>query len=91
MSKFMTEKDNALVKLAANLEKDLLALYGSPILTTDDLQKALGYRTIYALRQAIVRRTIPVKVFTLPNRRNKYALVKDVAYVLAKNSMKEEM
>ncbi|MFT5851293.1 MAG: hypothetical protein ACI87J_001260 [Colwellia sp.] len=86
----MVGKDKALVELAAHLEKDLLALYGSPILTTDDLQMALGYRSIYALRQAIVRKTIPVKVFTLPNRRNKYALVKDIAFVLAKNSLKEE-
>jgi hypothetical protein len=86
----MAGKDKALVKLAEHLEKDLLALYGTPILTTEDLQKALGYRSIHALRQAIVRKTVPVKVFTLPNRRNKYALVKDVAYVLAKNSLNEE-
>jgi hypothetical protein len=84
----MAGKDKTLVELAAHLEKDLLALYGSPILTTEDLQMALGYRSIYALRQAIVRKTIPVKVFTLPNRRNKYALVKDIAFVLAKNSLK---
>lgn len=74
--------------LAKQLEEDLLTLYGSPVVTTSELQKALGYRSIYALRQAIARGTIPVNVFTLPNRRNKYALVKDIAYVLATNAIK---
>ena len=74
--------------LAKQLEEDLLTLYGSPVVTTSELQKALGYRSIYALRQAIARDTIPVNVFTLPNRRNKYALVKDIAYVLATNAIK---
>jgi hypothetical protein len=72
--------------LATKLESDLLHLYGTPVLTGEPLQKAMGYRTIYALRQAISRKTFPVKLFTLPNRRGKYALVKDVALYLAEHS-----
>ena len=76
--------------LAKTLEKDLLSLYGSPLLSGVDLQKAMGYRTIDAVRQAIARKTIPVKVFTMKNRRGKYALVKDIAYWLAENATSEE-
>lgn len=82
--------DNSVEQLAKALEKDLLSLYGSPILSGEDLQKALGYRTIDAARQAIARKTIPVKVFTMEHRRGKYALVKDIAYWLAKSSAQQE-
>ena len=76
-------------KLAEQLEKDLLLMYGSPLITGEDLQKAMGFRSVDALRQAIVRKTIPVKVFRLDNRRGKYALVKDIARWLAKESIKQ--
>lgn len=36
-----------------------------------------------ALRQALVRKTVPIPIFTMPNRRGKYALVKDLAAWLA--------
>ena len=77
-------------ELAKVLEQDLLNLYGSPLLSGADLQKAMGYRTIDAVRQAIARKTIPVKVFTMKNRRGKYALVKDIAYWLAENAISKE-
>lgn len=76
--------------LAKSLEKDLLGLYGSPLLSGEDLQKAMGYRTIDAVCQAIARKTIPVNVFTMKNRRGKYALVKDIAYWLATNAILKE-
>ena len=76
-------------KLAEQLEKDLLLMYGSPLITGEDLQKAMGFRSVDALRQAIVRQTIPVKVFSLDNRRGKYALVKDIARWLANESIKQ--
>ena len=76
--------------LAKVLEKDLLNLYGSPLLSGADLQRAMGYRTIDAVRQAIARKTIPVKVFSMKNRRGKYALVKDIAYWLAENATSKE-
>ena len=76
--------------LASQLEKDLLQMYGSPILSGSELQKAMGYKTIDALRQAVVRKTIPIAVFTLPNRRGTHALVKDIAIWLAENARKNE-
>jgi len=68
--------------LALVLEADLLRLYG-PMLTGDSLRQALGYSTMDALRQAIFRKTIPIPLFQLENRRGRFALVKDVASWLA--------
>ncbi|WP_205623897.1 hypothetical protein [Pseudoalteromonas rubra] len=69
--------------LALQLEQDLLGLYGSPILSGEQLRLAMGYRSVEALRQSIVRNTIPITVFTIQNRRGRYALTKDVALWLA--------
>lgn len=78
--------DDKLNTLAEQLEQRLMAFYQSPILTGKDLQKAMGYRSLDALRQAISRKKFPIRIFSLPNRRGKYALVKDVASYLAKHS-----
>jgi hypothetical protein len=67
---------------AATLEKDLFERYG-PLITDESLRIALGYKSIDAFRQALTRKTVPVPVFTVQNRRGKYALVKDVATWLA--------
>ncbi|MGX9462237.1 hypothetical protein ACWXWU_13530 [Shewanella sp. A14] len=83
------KNEEEIEKLAEQLEKDLLLMYGSPLITGEDLQKAMGFRSVDALRQAIVRQTIPVKVFSLDNRRGKYALVKDIARWLANESIKQ--
>ncbi|MCU7931133.1 MAG: pyocin activator PrtN family protein [Candidatus Thiodiazotropha sp. (ex Codakia rugifera)] len=64
------------------LEADLLREYG-PLLTSNSLRKALGYPSLEALRQAVARNKVPVHVFSLPNRRGKFALAKDVAAWLA--------
>lgn len=64
------------------LEADLLREYG-PLLTGNSLRKALGYPSLEALRQAVARDKVPVPVFSLPNRRGKFALSKDVATWLA--------
>ncbi|GFD82388.1 hypothetical protein KUL118_52500 [Tenacibaculum sp. KUL118] len=82
------KNEEEIQKLAEQLENDLLLMYGSPLITGEDLQKAMGFRSVDALRQAIVRQTIPVKVFSLDNRRGKYALVKDIARWLANESIK---
>lgn len=71
-------------KLTNDLEAQLLQLYGSPVLSGDDLKAALGFNSLDALRQAIARKTLPVLLFTMKNRRGKYALTKDVARYLAK-------
>lgn len=73
--------------LSAKLENDLLTLYGSPMLGGDQLRQALGYRTMAALRQAITQQNFPVKLFTLPKRKGRFALVTDIALWLAKQSI----
>ena len=68
--------------LAIALEKDLLERHG-PLIADDALRAALGYRTMEAFRQSLVRKTVPVPILTFENRRGKFALVKDVAQWLA--------
>jgi hypothetical protein len=68
--------------LARELEEDLTARYG-PMVSNETLRIALGYPSNEAFRQALTRKTVPIPVFTMPNRRGKYALVKDLAAWLA--------
>lgn len=70
-------------QLAQELEADLLQLFGTPIIGDEQLQKALGYKTLNAFRQAVSRKTVPVPVFTMEKQHGKFALVKDVAQHLA--------
>ena len=67
--------------LRKSLENDLLRLYG-PILTGDALWRSLGYTSKEAFRQALSRGTVPVHIFSIQNRRGKFALAKDVAQFL---------
>ena len=76
--------------LAKQIEQDLLKMYGSPILNLNQLQRALNYRSIAAVKQAIQRETIPVFIFDLPNRRGRFAFVKDVGKFLAEQAFKKE-
>ncbi len=80
----MNEKNEAtqLNELRAALEKDFFELYG-PLLTGEELIKALGYKSKAAFRQSVVRKTVPVQLFEIENRRGKYALTKEVACYLA--------
>lgn len=77
------ENSEALINLVGELEEQMLKLYGAPIITGDELKNALGYKSIMAFRQAMTRDTVPVPIFTIQNRRGKFALVKDVARWLA--------
>lgn len=79
--------DEEIDTLAKELEESLMNLHGSQVLTGTDLQKAMGYRSLDSLRQAILRKTFPIPVFNFPNRRGKYALVKDIASYLAQNAI----
>lgn len=67
---------------AATIEKELFDRYG-PLMADDTLRIALGYKSSEAFRQALTRKTVPIPVFSVENRRGKYALVKDVAIWLA--------
>lgn len=69
-------------ELATELENDLLKLYG-PVITGEELIKALGYVSKAAFRQSMVRKTVPVQLFEIEGRRGKFALTKDVACYLA--------
>lgn len=64
--------------LLTTLHDDLARQYGS-VLPSADLVRVLGYRTSGAFRQAMVRDTVPVPLFTIPHRRGHFALALDVA------------
>lgn len=68
--------------LATLLERELTHRYG-PLVSNDDLRMVLGYPSKEAFRQAISRKTIPIPIFDIENRKGKFALVKDVAAWLA--------
>ena len=65
---------NDIEVLKKALENDLLKLHG-PIMTGDHLLKALGYVSQEALRQSIVRDTVPVPIFKMEKRRGYFVLV----------------
>jgi len=79
----MNKESETEIATALALEKDLLDRYGL-LLTGDALIRELGYASKAAFRQSLVRKTVPVPVFELDNRRGKYALAKDIARYLAK-------
>ena len=70
------------IELAKQIENDLIERFGI-VLGAKILAKTLSYASIDALRQSIVRKTNPIPVFKLPNRRGYFALTKDVAEWLA--------
>jgi len=70
----MTDLD----QLAAIFEAELVSKHG-PLLPPSVLPALLGYRSIDAFRKAVSRRTVPIAVFRLENRRGSFALAKDVA------------
>lgn len=74
---------NELNDLEKALEEDMLKLHG-PVLTGEALMRSLGYVSKDAFRQSIVRKTVPIPVFRMENRRGYYALTKEVAEYLAK-------
>lgn len=73
---------NSISVNAEMIEKIIFDRHG-PLITDDDLRIALGYKSTEAFRQALTRKTVPIPIFTFENRRGKYALVKDVAHLLA--------
>jgi hypothetical protein len=70
---------NSKERLILEIERQLLLLYGSPIISSENLKAVLAYGTVDAFRQAIVRKKLPVPLFEMENRRGKFALVKDIA------------
>jgi len=68
--------------LTAVLEHELTAQHG-PMMGGDRLRIALGYPSKEAFRQAFVRKTTPIAIFTIERRRGRFALTRDVAAWLA--------
>lgn len=68
--------------LAIEIEHTLLEKYG-PLMADETLRAALGYCSMAAFRQALSRGLVPVPVFSIPRRRGKFALVRDIAAWLA--------
>ena len=68
--------------LAALLDRELTSRYG-PMVSNDNLRIVLGYSSKEAFRQALSRKTIPIPVFEIENRRGKFALTKDIASWIA--------
>lgn len=64
--------------LAREIESELVKQFG-PVLVSERLSQALGFPTISAFRQALCRQKMPVTVFSLPDRKGKFALTKDVS------------
>lgn len=85
----MTEREKR--ELARQIESDLLKLFESPILNVEQLRRALNFRSVAAVKQAMQRNTFPVRTFVMPNRKSRFALAKDVADFLAEQAfhMKE--
>lgn len=80
-----TKTHNSLLHI--QLEQDLLDKYG-PMMSGDNLRIALGYPSKDAFRQALVRKTLPIAVFSIEKRRGKFALTKDVATWIAEQREK---
>ncbi|MEL4287457.1 hypothetical protein ACE02Y_20165 [Shewanella xiamenensis] len=74
------------VQLAEKLEASLMAQYG-PVVGGGNLHRALGYVSSGAFRQAVYKKTLPIAVFSIENRRGKFALTKDIAFWLATQRM----
>lgn len=64
--------------LAEEIERNLLDRHG-PMIGGRVLCAALGFSSMAAFRQALARGRVAVPIFSLPLRRGKYALAKDVA------------
>lgn len=60
------------------LERQLISSLG-PVVGGSELTKALGFRSQGAFRQALARNGLPIRVFTIPGRRGRFALTSDIA------------
>lgn len=80
----------AIEALAQKLERELMHVYGSPLLTGEKLAEAMGYRSIHALRKHISQQQFPINLFTIPGRKGRFALVRDIAMWLASHRLGHE-
>lgn len=50
-----------------------------PLVGGAELETQLGFKSSGAFRQALHRNALPVRVFSIPNRRGKFAFKSDIA------------
>lgn len=81
----MTSKD-----IYSELKETLMDRYG-PVISGNDLISCLGYPSPSAFRKAVSRKTAPDFIFTLKNRKGKFALTTDVAAWLTKSKYKKDL
>lgn len=81
-----TDRNSDVAELTAQIEKELYENVG-PLLFGEKLYNALGFPSSAAFRQALSRKYIEVEIFSLPNRRGKFALSRDVAKFLAQQAV----
>lgn len=67
--------------LSPGVEFDL-DRYG-PLVGGSELERLLGFTSSSAFRQAVHRGRLPVRVFSLPERRGKFAFTADIAQWLS--------
>jgi len=70
-------QEPATTEAERQLLAQLLERYG-PVLGGQDLRQVLGFPSAAAFRQAALRGTLPVPVFSVPNRRGRFALTQEV-------------
>ena len=71
--------------LADEIERKLIREWGL-LLSGEGLARALGYRSVGTMRQAIKTRTLPVPFFSIKDRRGKFVLAKHAARYAAEVS-----
>jgi len=65
------------------IEAELLKLYG-PVLTSQEISKILGFSTVHALRQAVLKGRLEIPLFRMAGKRGRFALTKEIAsYVVS--------
>lgn len=62
----------------SDLHAQMLDRYG-PLISGRDLRRVLGFQTAAGLRQAALRGVLPIPVFTLPNRKGRFAMTSEVS------------
>lgn len=78
--------------MSESIESELIEKYGH-LLNMEALRKTLAFSTVGALQQSINRGSLNIPIFSIENRKGKFALAKDVAEWLVnqrEKSLKED-
>lgn len=82
------QKDRSFPLELAELEADLLRLYGGPVVGGHELTRALNFRSNIAFQRAVQKGKIPLPFFRMEHRRGVFLLVKDLArYLLQRRAL----